>query len=54
LEVREPERTLFLAVPQDVYKAFFTLEFGLAAIERYQLKLIVYHVKKEVIVKWQN
>lgn len=54
LEVRDPERILFLAVPQDIYKAFFILEFGQAVIERYQLKLLVYHVKKEVIVKWLN
>jgi len=54
LDARDPTRTLFLAVPQDIYKAFFTLEFGQTVIQRYQLKLIVYHVEKEVIVKWQN
>ncbi len=54
LKAREPARTLYLAVPLDIYKAFFTLEFGQAAIQDYQLKLILYQVEQEVIVKWQN
>jgi hypothetical protein len=54
LKAREPARTLYLAVPFDIYKAFFTLEFGQAAIQDYQLKLILYQVEQEVIVKWQN
>ncbi len=54
LEVQHPERVLYLAVPLDTYESFFTLMFGQAAIQRYQLKLIVYDEKKEVIVKWLN
>ena len=51
-----PSRTLssYLAVPLDIYDSFFTLEFGQAAIQSHQLKLIVYDEKKEVIVKWLN
>jgi len=54
LNAQNPERTLYLAVPLDVFESFFTLEFGQAAIQSYQLKLIVYDEKKEVIVKWLN
>lgn len=54
LEEQDPQRTLYLAIPLDTFKAFFSLEFGQAAVQRYQLRLIVYDVEKEVIVKWQN
>lgn len=54
LEDQDPDRILYLAVPLDTYKAFFTLEFSQIVIQRFQLRLIVYDVEKEVIVKWQN
>lgn len=48
----EPERWLFLAVPVIAYQSFFQLPFGQYMIQQYQLKLIVYHPEKEVIVQW--
>ncbi|MFQ5629633.1 MAG: element excision factor XisH family protein, partial [bacterium] len=54
LKEQDAERILYLAVPKDTYKDFFTLEFGQIAIRHYQLKLIVYDVESEVIIKWQN
>lgn len=54
LAKQDADRVLYLAVPKDTYKEFFTLEFGQNAIQHYKLKLIVYDVESEVIVKWQN
>jgi hypothetical protein len=54
LNLQNPERALYLAVPLDIYESFFTLMFGQVAIQSYQLKLIVYDEKKEVIIKWLN
>jgi len=54
LEDLQPERTLYLAIPSGIYDNFFTLPFGQKAIEYHQLKLIVYDIKKEGIVKWLN
>ena len=54
LEELHPERVLYLAVPFDTYQAFFTLPFPQAVVQRYQLRLIVYNVEEEVIVKWQE
>ena len=54
LEVEEPNRTLYLAVPITIYQDFFTLEFTRAIVRRNQLKLIVYDVEQEVIVQWLN
>ncbi len=49
---KEPDRTLYLAVPLDAYKAFFKLEFTQAAIQDYQLNLIVYDPQQEIITQW--
>jgi hypothetical protein len=54
LEINEPDRQLYLAVPQETYKIFFQSQFAKLAIERYQLKLIVYNPVEEAIVKWTN
>ena len=53
LEKEEPERTLYLAVPSDVYDVFFVLPFAQMAIRHYGLKLMVYHPEQELIVQWQ-
>ena len=52
LKVQEPERHLYLAVPEDTYKIFFMLPFTQTVISQQQMKLIVYHIDKEVILKW--
>ena len=54
LEVNEPDRQLYLAIPLDAYETFFQSRFAQAAIDRYQLKLIVYEPIAEEIVKWIN
>ncbi len=54
LEKQEPERVLYLAVPQDTYDTFFALEFAELAVRRYQLKLMVYDPGNEVVVKWRT
>lgn len=50
----EPERALYLAVPLDAYETFFQLEFTQAAIQLYQILLIVYDPINEVIVQWRR
>ncbi|MEH2118563.1 XisH family protein [Nostoc sp.] len=54
LRRRQPERVLFLAVPLTTYKTFFQLDFPQAMIEENQVKMIIYDVEQEVIVKWIN
>ena len=54
LEVNEPDRKLYLAIPLDAYETFFQSRFAQAAIDRYQLKLIVYEPIAEEIVQWIN
>lgn len=54
LEQVEAERLLYLAVPADTYRDFFTLELPRLLIQRYQVRLIVYDPEEEVITQWQT
>jgi hypothetical protein len=52
LEKVEPERLLYLAVRLPVYSTFFQRKFIISAVEKYQLRLMIYDVKEEVISQW--
>ena len=54
LRLREPERVLFLAVPVSTYRSLFSRDFAQSSVQEYQVKLIVYDPKSEVIVQWQS
>ena len=52
LEEFEPERKLYLAVPESIYNSFFQRLFTRSVVERTQICLLVYDEKQEVIVQW--
>jgi hypothetical protein len=52
LEINEPDRIVYLAVPQETYKDFFQLPFVQLSVQTYQIKIIVYDPKKEEIKQW--
>jgi hypothetical protein len=52
LEEFEPERKLYLAVPQSIYNSFFQRRFTRSVVERTQIRLLLYDEKQEVIVQW--
>ena len=52
LSQKEPDREMYLAVPEDIFDSFFETPFGMLAIAEYQLKIIIYDEEKEVIIKW--
>lgn len=54
LQLIEPERLLYLAVPVETYRSLFSRELAQASVQEYQVKLIVYDPINEVIVQWQN
>jgi XisH protein len=54
LEDHQIERVLYLAVPSDIYDTLFTEPLTLKAIERFNIKIIVYNIKNENIEKWIN
>ncbi|MBD2494338.1 XisH family protein [Nostoc sp. FACHB-280] len=54
LEEQQPDRFLYLAVPQGTYKTFFNLPFVETIIERFQLSILVYEPNKEAILEWKK
>lgn len=54
LEEEQPERSLYLAIPLDVYETFFQLPFTQKIIHKNHISLIVYEQESEVIIKWQK
>ncbi|MEQ9553158.1 MAG: XisH family protein [Coleofasciculus sp. G3-WIS-01] len=54
LEEQQPDRVLYLAVPLGAYKTFFNLPFVETVIDRFQLSLLVYEPKDEVILEWKR
>ncbi len=54
LRAEDAGRVLYLAVPLDTDKAFFTLPFTQGVVAEQQMKLIIYDVEEEVIVEWRE
>ena len=52
LAEKEPNRTLYVAVPIDTYEELFQRQFIQQIVHRYQLKLVVYSPLRKVIVEW--
>lgn len=52
LEDVDPTRILYLAVPHRTYTQFFTLQFIQKAVQRSQLRLLIYDPQQEVIIQW--
>jgi hypothetical protein len=52
LQVQEKERTLYLAVPSDIYARFFITPFIQELVKQNQLYLLIYDIEQEVIERW--
>jgi hypothetical protein len=52
LEEFDPERKLYLAIPESIYKSFFQRRFTQSVVARTQLNLVIYDEQKELIVQW--
>lgn len=54
LQEIEPERVLYLAVPDTAYSSFFQLDFPQRIMKKMEIKLVVYDIAKQEIVTWQS
>jgi hypothetical protein len=54
LEIQDPDRPIYLAIPADIYSSFFQLEFIRGAIEEFRIPLIVYDPVGGVIIEWRS
>jgi hypothetical protein len=52
LTLKQPDRELFLAVPQDIYQTFFVEEFTQLSISEYSLKIITFSLDGKEILQW--
>lgn len=50
----EPDRVLFLAVPQETYKNLFHQAIIADLVSENNVKIIVYNSVAEVIVEWKK
>jgi hypothetical protein len=54
LRREEPERTLFLAIPEMTYRTFFAEDIVRTLIQRHGVKLLVFDPDAEAIALWTN
>ena len=54
LKEKEPDRILYLAVPKIIYKSQFDSKLVSLAAKTSGLKYIVYDIREESILLWQN
>ena len=52
LEEQEADRIVYLAIPVTTYQDFFQLPCIQRSLKRYQVRLIIYNPKLEVISQW--
>ena len=50
----EPERSLYLAVPNRVYETFLVERFGQLIIDRLRLRILVFDNRQERLLQWIN
>jgi hypothetical protein len=51
---KEPERTLFLAVPSSFFESFFDDPFFLEAVNHYDVKMVIFEEKHNKIKEWKR
>ncbi len=52
LEIKDPKRVLYLAIPEAIWKRFFQKELIQKSIKRIDAKIIVYNPVKNELIKW--
>ncbi|OCR00914.1 fatty-acid oxidation protein subunit alpha [Oscillatoriales cyanobacterium USR001] len=54
LRKKQPDRLLYLAVPSEVYREFFMIQFIQEVIAEHRLKLLVFEPSQQEIVLWKE
>lgn len=52
IELYEPERVLYLAIPEKTYRTFFSKNIIQLSLKRIAAKLIIYEPISETILEW--
>ena len=48
----DPQRILYLAIPETIYQSFFQRRFVRSVIDKTQINLLTYDLNQEVIQQW--
>lgn len=54
LEEQEPDRILYLAVPELIHKTFFSKAVVQKAIARYAIRLVIFDPQTQSIIEWKQ
>jgi XisH protein len=54
LQVKEPDRLLFVAITEDIYEEVFELPFVQMVVKEIGMKIVVVNAQKNEITKWIN
>ena len=54
LRREEPDRILYLAVPDLTYNSFFQLDFPASMLQENAVKIMVYNIEVEEVLQWQK
>jgi hypothetical protein len=54
LRREEPNRILYLAVPERIYNSFFQLDFPASMLQENTVKLIIYNIELKRITQWKD
>ena len=54
LEMKESDRTMYLAIPESVYLKLIKKEVVRRAIEKYDIKIVVYNPQSVTIQAWKE
>ncbi len=52
--MHDPERILYLAIPQFIHRTFFADEMVRRIVEQFGLKLLVFSPETEAVIIWTN
>lgn len=52
LEILEPNRTIWLAIPKDAWEDFFQRDFIQRAIKRLHIDIIIFEVENQTVISW--
>ena len=52
LEIEDPKRILFLAIPIDIWRNFFQKQLIQKSLQRIGAKILVYHPVQNEVVQW--
>jgi XisH protein len=52
LEIADPNRVLFLAIPDDVWERFFLKPIIQKSLERIKAKILVFEPTQNIIIQW--